>query len=103
MNFSRFSEWITAPARTWSSRAASEEESTNHFEEAAILFKDIAFNRKTVGLLLLAAGCAIAVVVNGVDKAFIFLLLITAYIVLGLTETIIFMKRSLVVLSENSP
>jgi CDP-diacylglycerol--serine O-phosphatidyltransferase len=59
-------------------------------------FKDIAFNRKTVGLLLLAAGCAIAVVVNGVDKAFIFLLLITAYIVLGLTETIIFMKRSFV-------
>jgi CDP-diacylglycerol--serine O-phosphatidyltransferase len=59
-------------------------------------FKDIAFNRKTVGLLLLATGCAIAVVVNGVDKAFIFLLLITAYIVLGLTETIIFMKRSFV-------
>jgi len=59
-------------------------------------FKDIAFNRKTVGLLLLAAGCAIAVVVNGVDKAFIFLLLIAAYIVLGLTETAIFLKRSLV-------
>jgi len=59
-------------------------------------FKDIAFNRKTLGLLLLAAGCAVAVVVNGVDKAFIFLLLITAYIVLGLTETIIFMKRSIV-------
>jgi hypothetical protein len=45
---------------------------------------------------LLAAGCAVAVIVNGVDKAFIFLLLITAYIVLGLTETIIFIKRSLV-------
>ena len=59
-------------------------------------FKDIAFNRKTVGLFLLAAGCGIAVIVNGVDKAFIFLLLITAYIVLGLTETVIFMKRSYV-------
>jgi CDP-diacylglycerol--serine O-phosphatidyltransferase len=59
-------------------------------------FKDIAFNRKTVGLFLLAAGCAVAVMVNGVDKAFIFLLLITAYIVLGLTETVIFMKRSFV-------
>lgn len=59
-------------------------------------FKDIAFNRKTLGLLLLAVGCAVAVVVNGVDKAFIFLLLITAYIVLGLTETVIFMKRNYV-------
>jgi CDP-diacylglycerol--serine O-phosphatidyltransferase len=59
-------------------------------------FKDLSFNRKTVGLFLLAAGCAVAVIVNGVDKAFIFLLLITAYIVLGLTETIIFIKRSLV-------
>ena len=59
-------------------------------------FKDLSFNRKTIGLFLLAAGCAVAVVVNGVDKAFIFLLLITAYIVLGLTETIIFLKRSYV-------
>ena len=59
-------------------------------------FKDISFNRKTVGLFLLAAGCAVLVVVNGVDKAFIFLLLITAYIVLGLTETIIFLKRNYV-------
>ncbi len=59
-------------------------------------FKDLSFNRKTVGLFLLAGGCAVAVIVNGVDKAFIFLLLITAYIVLGLTETIIFLKRSYV-------
>ncbi len=59
-------------------------------------FKDLSFNRKTVGLFLLGAGCAGAVIVNGVDKAFIFLLLITAYIVLGLTETVIFLKRSLV-------
>ena len=33
---------------------------------------------------------------NGVDKACIFLLLITAYIVLGLAETVIFMKRRFV-------
>jgi len=33
---------------------------------------------------------------NGVDKAFIFLLLITAYIVLWLTETVIFIKRRFV-------
>ncbi len=59
-------------------------------------FKDLSFNRRTVGAFLLAAGCAIAVHVNGVDNAFIFLLLITAYIVLGLTETVIFIKRSLV-------
>jgi CDP-diacylglycerol--serine O-phosphatidyltransferase len=59
-------------------------------------FKDLSFNRRTVGVFLLAAGCAVAVIVNGVDKAFIFLLLITAYIVLGLTETVIFIKRSLV-------
>ncbi len=59
-------------------------------------FKDLSFNRRTMGVFLLAAGCAVAVIVNGVDKAFIFLLLITAYIVLGLTETVIFIKRSLV-------
>jgi CDP-diacylglycerol--serine O-phosphatidyltransferase len=59
-------------------------------------FKDVRLSRKTVGLLLLAAGCWIAIVMNGVDKAFIFLLLITAYIVLGLTETVIFMKRRFV-------
>jgi CDP-diacylglycerol--serine O-phosphatidyltransferase len=59
-------------------------------------FKDVRLNRKTVGLLLLAVGCWVAVVMNGVDKAFIFLLLITAYIVLGLTETMIFMKRHFV-------
>ena len=59
-------------------------------------FKDLAFNRKTLGLALLAVGCAVAVIVNGVDKAIIFLLLIMAYIVLGLTETVIFMKRSIV-------
>jgi CDP-diacylglycerol--serine O-phosphatidyltransferase len=59
-------------------------------------FKDVRFNRKTLGLLLLAAGCWLVVVMNGVDKAFIFLLLITAYIVLGLAETVIFMKRRFV-------
>jgi CDP-diacylglycerol--serine O-phosphatidyltransferase len=59
-------------------------------------FKDIRFTRKTVGALLLAVGSTVAVVMNGVSKAFIFLLLITAYIVLGLTETLILMKRQFV-------
>jgi CDP-diacylglycerol--serine O-phosphatidyltransferase len=59
-------------------------------------FKDVRFTRQTLGLLLLAVGCLVAVVMNGVEKAFIFLLLISAYIVLGLTETVIFMKRRFV-------
>jgi CDP-diacylglycerol--serine O-phosphatidyltransferase len=59
-------------------------------------FKDVRLTKKTVGLLLLAAGCWVLVVMNGVGKAFIFLLLITAYIVLGVTETVILMKRRFV-------
>jgi CDP-diacylglycerol--serine O-phosphatidyltransferase len=56
-------------------------------------FKAVRITRKTVGLALLAVGSAMVVVMNGVDKALIFLLLITAYIVLGFTETVILMKR----------
>lgn len=59
-------------------------------------FKDVRFNRRTVALLALAAGCWVVIEVKDVGKAFIFLLLITAYIILGLTESIIFMKRRLV-------
>jgi CDP-diacylglycerol--serine O-phosphatidyltransferase len=59
-------------------------------------FKDVRLTRKTVGLLLLATGSTVVVVMNGVSKAFIFLLLITAYIVLGLTETVILVKRQFV-------
>jgi CDP-diacylglycerol--serine O-phosphatidyltransferase len=59
-------------------------------------FKDIRLTKKTVGLLLLAAGSWVVVVMNGVDKALLFLLMITAYIALGLTETVILMKRHFV-------
>jgi CDP-diacylglycerol--serine O-phosphatidyltransferase len=57
-------------------------------------FKDVRLTKRTIGLLLLAAGCVVVTIVNGVDKAFIFLLLITAYIILGLTETVLLMRRT---------
>jgi CDP-diacylglycerol--serine O-phosphatidyltransferase len=59
-------------------------------------FKDIRFNRKTAGLVLLALGCGLLVAMNGVTKAIIFLVMITGYIILGITESIIFMKRHFV-------
>jgi len=59
-------------------------------------FKDIRLNRKTFGFLAVAGGCWVIVEVQDVGKAFIFLLLILAYIALGLTETVIFMKRRFV-------
>ncbi|HVR64728.1 MAG TPA: CDP-diacylglycerol--serine O-phosphatidyltransferase [Polyangia bacterium] len=59
-------------------------------------FKDLRFTRKTVGLFLLALGCGALVAMIGVTKALIFLVMITAYIVLGITESIIFMKRQFV-------
>jgi CDP-diacylglycerol--serine O-phosphatidyltransferase len=58
-------------------------------------FKDVRLNRKTIAVLLLAIGCSMVVVMNGVDKALIFLLLITAYIALGLTETMLLLRRHL--------
>jgi CDP-diacylglycerol--serine O-phosphatidyltransferase len=59
-------------------------------------FKDVRFTRKTVGVLLLALGCGFAVAMIGVTKALIFLLMITGYIVLGVTESMILMKRRFV-------
>jgi CDP-diacylglycerol---serine O-phosphatidyltransferase len=59
-------------------------------------FKDVRLTKKTFGLLLLAAGSGVVVALAGVDKALLFLLMITAYIVLGLTETVILMKRHFV-------
>jgi CDP-diacylglycerol--serine O-phosphatidyltransferase len=56
-------------------------------------FKDVRLTKRTVGLLLLILGCASLVALNGVDKALVFLVLIMAYIALGLTETVILMKR----------
>jgi CDP-diacylglycerol--serine O-phosphatidyltransferase len=59
-------------------------------------FKDLRLTRKTVELLLLIAGCWVVVAMNGVDKALIFLVLIVAYIVLGVAETVVLMQRKFV-------
>jgi CDP-diacylglycerol--serine O-phosphatidyltransferase len=59
-------------------------------------FKDVRLTKRTIGLLLLIIGCASLVALNGVDKALVFLVLIMAYITLGLTETVILMKRHFV-------
>jgi CDP-diacylglycerol--serine O-phosphatidyltransferase len=56
-------------------------------------FKDLRLTKRTVQLAAIVGGCWIVVMMNGVDKAFVFLVLITAYIVLGLGETVLFMKR----------
>ena len=56
-------------------------------------FKDVRFTKRTVGLLALLVGSGVVVALAGVDKAVLFLLLITAYILLGFTETMILIKR----------
>jgi CDP-diacylglycerol--serine O-phosphatidyltransferase len=58
-------------------------------------FKDVRPTRKTVGAILVVAGGWLAMRMNRVDDAFIFLTLISAYIALGLTEEIIFIRRRL--------
>ena len=57
-------------------------------------FKDLRLTRRTVELALIIGGSWIVVVMNGVSKALIFLVLITAYIVLGLAETMLFMRAA---------
>jgi CDP-diacylglycerol--serine O-phosphatidyltransferase len=59
-------------------------------------FKDLRLTKKTVQLALLIVGCWVVVRMNGVDNSFVFLALITAYIVLGLAETMVLMKRRFV-------
>ena len=56
-------------------------------------FEDLRLNKRTVGLILLIVGSAVVVARAGIDKAVVFLFLITAYILLGFTETIILIKR----------
>jgi CDP-diacylglycerol---serine O-phosphatidyltransferase len=55
-------------------------------------FKDVRFSGKTVGVLLLIIGASAAIVFAGLEKAFIFLLLVLAYIGLGLAEEVIFFR-----------
>ncbi len=56
-------------------------------------FKDLRLNRRTVEMAILIVVCWVLVALNGVDKALIFLVLITAYILLGLAETLLIMRR----------
>ena len=56
-------------------------------------FKDLRLTRRTIQVALIVAGFWIVVLMNGVDKAFVFLVLIVGYIVLGLAETVLYMKR----------
>jgi CDP-diacylglycerol--serine O-phosphatidyltransferase len=56
-------------------------------------FKDVRLTKRTVGLLMLLVGGGVVVARAGVDKAVVFLFLITAYILLGFTETMILIKR----------
>jgi CDP-diacylglycerol--serine O-phosphatidyltransferase len=55
-------------------------------------FKDVRFNGKTAGMLLLIAGVYGAIVYAGLHRASIFLFLVTAYIALGLAEEVIFFR-----------
>ena len=59
-------------------------------------FKDLRLTRRTIELAVLIAACWILVAMNGVDKALIFLVLIMAYIALGLAETVLLMRRSFI-------
>jgi len=59
-------------------------------------FKDVRPTKKTIGVVLLVAGCWFTMRMNRVHDAFIFLALITAYIALGLAEEVVFFRRRLV-------
>jgi CDP-diacylglycerol--serine O-phosphatidyltransferase len=56
-------------------------------------FKELRFTLKTVGVVALIVGASATWVWAGFAKAFIFLLLVLAYIVLGLTEEVLFYRR----------
>jgi CDP-diacylglycerol--serine O-phosphatidyltransferase len=56
-------------------------------------FKELRLNFKTVGILLLVVGACVAIVMAGLEKAFIFLFLVLSYVVLGLAEEVIFFRR----------
>jgi CDP-diacylglycerol--serine O-phosphatidyltransferase len=55
-------------------------------------FKDLRLTGKSVGVVLLLAGACAAIVIAGLEKAFIFLFLVVTYIGMGLAEEIIFFK-----------
>ena len=59
-------------------------------------FKDLRLTRRTIEMAVLLVACWVLVAMNGVDKALIFLVLIMAYIVLGLAETLLLMRRQFI-------
>jgi CDP-diacylglycerol---serine O-phosphatidyltransferase len=56
-------------------------------------FKELHLSAKTVGVVLLVGGACAAWFWMGFAKAFIFLFLVLAYIVLGLAEEVLFYRR----------
>jgi CDP-diacylglycerol--serine O-phosphatidyltransferase len=56
-------------------------------------FKELRLSLKTVGVVLLICGACATWLVAGFAKAFIFLFLVLAYIVLGLAEEVLFYRR----------
>ena len=56
-------------------------------------FKELRLSLKTVGVVLLICGACASWVMAGFAKAFIFLFLVLAYIVLGLAEEVLFYRR----------
>jgi CDP-diacylglycerol---serine O-phosphatidyltransferase len=58
-------------------------------------FKDLRPTKRTFGLVALVVGSGVVVASAGVDKAVLFLVLITTYILLGFAESILLLKRYL--------
>ncbi|MDB4981114.1 MAG: pssA [Myxococcales bacterium] len=58
-------------------------------------FKDLRPTKRTFGLVALVVGSGVVIASAGVDKAVVFLILITTYILLGFAESIILLKRHL--------
>lgn len=55
-------------------------------------FKDLRANKRTLGVVLLLVGAGVAIARAGLEKSFIFLFLVVAYIALGLAEEVIFFR-----------
>jgi len=56
-------------------------------------FKELRLNVKTVSIVILVVGASAAIIIAGLQKAFIFLFLVLAYVILGLAEEVIFFRR----------
>lgn len=56
-------------------------------------FKDVRLTRRTIAVILLVLGASSAIYAAGFKKGFVFLVLVSTYIALGLTEEIVFFRR----------